>query len=150
MSTPGWRPLLALGVAMAGLTAGLSALARALAPGAGEAVVGTGHFAIAIAVYAAAGVLAVRQGVAPWRAGLLVAGLDAVIGHGSAFLLAPPTADPAAYAASLGRLPRPDEIAGLQAMAAATGAGGTLLLGVAAAWLAGWVVRRRRRRRAAR
>jgi hypothetical protein len=139
---PALLPLAALAPV---LTVGAAVVARQLGDGTAGTVVSSLHLAMAIALYGVGGLASARAGAPAWLGGLVVAGLDALVGHGGAFLLAPPPADPAAYAATLGRTPTPDEIPGLQAQAAAAGALGAMVFGLIAGAVGGVIARRRAR-----
>ncbi len=143
------RPVLRAVLPLAAVAPVLTLIAAALARRAGDGPLGVTisyvHLAIALVLYGTAGGRAVRAGRAGWIGGLAVAAIDAVIGHGGAFLFAPPPADPAAYAATLGRTPSADEIPTLQVQAAAFGALGAVTFGLIAGAVGGVVARRRAR-----
>lgn len=125
------------------LTIIAAVIARRLGDGAAGSAVSSLHLAMAIALYVVAGLRTARAGGLAWVGGFLVAVVDAVIGHGGAFVLAPPPADPAAYAAALGRTPPSEEVPVLQAQAAAAGALGAMVFGAIAGAIGGAIARRR-------
>lgn len=125
------------------LTVAAAVVARRLGDGPAGATVSSLHLAMAVALYVVAGMRAARVGARGWAGGLLMAGMDALLGHGGAFLLAPPPTDPAAYAAMLGRTPGAAEIPGLQLQAAAGAAAGALVFGAVAGAIGGVIARRR-------
>lgn len=137
---PALLPL--LGIAPV-LTIVAALIARRLGDGTAGNVVSSLHLAMAIGLYATGGWRAARAGAFAWVGGFLVAVVDAVVGHGGAFLLAPPPADPAAYAAALGRTPPPEEVPMLQAQAAAAGALGAMVFGAIAGAIGGVIATRR-------
>lgn len=125
------------------LTIIAAVVARRLGDGAGGTAVSSLHLAVAIALYTVAGLRSARAGGLAWVGGFLVALVDAAIGHGGAFLLAPPPSDPAAYAPALGRTPPPEEVPMLQAQAAAAAALGAMVFGTIAGAIGGVIARRR-------
>jgi len=108
-----------------------------------ETVVVSLHLALTTLLYVTGGALATRLGGQGWRAGLFAGLLDALIGHTIAFFVAAPP-DASRMTLPRGVVPTPHVLAQLQLWGAVVGAGGAILLAVAAGAFGAWYARRTR------
>ncbi len=108
-----------------------------------ETVVGSIHFALTTLLYITGGALAARLGGQGWRAGLFAGLLDALIGHTIAFRVAAPLVA-SRVTLPRGMVPTPQVLAQMQLWGAVVGAGGAILLAVAAGAFGAWYAQRTR------
>ena len=108
-----------------------------------ESFVSVVHLLVNVLLFATAGALAARLGVAGWRAGLFAGLLDAIIGHTIAFLLAPPP-DASKMTAPPGQVLTPELLDSMHVWGAVLGAVVAVLIAIAAGAVGGRYARRRR------
>jgi len=108
-----------------------------------ETVVVSLHLALTTLLYVTGGALATRLGGQGWRAGLFAGLLDALIGHAIAFFIAAPP-DASRVTLPRGIEPTPHVLAQVQLWGAVVGAGGAILVAVAAGAFGAWYARRTR------
>jgi len=108
-----------------------------------ESFVSVVHLLVNVLLFATAGALAARLGVAGWRAGLFAGLLDAIIGHTIAFLLAPPP-DASKMTAPPGQVLTPELLASMHVWGAVLGAVFAVLIAIAAGAAGGWYAQRTR------
>jgi len=135
------RPATYAGVAAA-IVSIVAMIVIRLVPSA-ESVVSVVHLLVNVLLFATAGALAARFGIAGWRAGLFAGLLDAIIGHTVAFLLSSPP-DASNVTAPPGRVLTPELLASMHVWGAVTGAVVAVLIAIIAGAAGGWYARRGR------
>jgi len=135
------RPATYAGVAAAVVSIVAMSVIR-LVPAA-ESVVSVVHLLVNVILFATAGALAARLGVAGWRAGLFAGLLDALVGHTVAFLISQPP-DASTVTVPPGTEVTPQMIAMMHVWGAVSGAIVAVLIAIAAGAAGGWYAKRRR------